>query len=747
MAFKHRFPEHDIWAANKEDWWKEQLKDFKKSCKRSRIADPSVEEMRKSAPLYRDVSKARTLSTTIRAKYLNLKADAKGVAMGMLKEASCYSIQKLFEFALCWQAIGRGGEHVFLRWTEMRWDDLFQAPDFDWSMSKQSEKKCTLLFCDRFLYCLCPMFTMGLFMLFDGLRRDVEATKGAVKNYVFPLMHKMRKDGVAEALTKAIKKHIGNDFGVEFAKFYSSRSVRKGGMTHNRSDRKLSTQEEYARSGHMAPGMNGNAEGYIDSIPALSAPGGMSLAGYTDPHGEHVPMNLRCLGGLVRDSIERFISNLVVNDVECLQEDGINREVLVTCAACIIGWYNNLVRDVGNENPIVVRIHQAAQRSQLSDDSVTLSAGAPGWRLVLKSWSKRIKDRFEEDNPQMPSFSAPLTEQYMGISTQFSSVLSRLINVESSMAELSNSHNMLSKLQETNVTLVNKVLELTSELKKSQSKAEKLERRLDTITTAATFASPLSTPTAATRLETAPRSLAGNKRSSDEINEEVQGTDDNVMAEPSNDATEQAARAEVALEAMQPVQGAMAGVAVETVQRDPNAWGSLDGIVTSTVDLTKITVRTELECMWHSNKFKDKTDGEGNIIRLPKHALFDTMCAHFLGYNADMARDQTGQKKAYTDSMTVVAVSMEQRNWDTLREDSLTAEQMRQVVGDIIRDMYKKLKELEIEYLGRSPNSKFKELKNLRSVAGKWKKILSEVEKRQDVDTWLKGQLGEIGEI
>eukprot|EP00956_Cyclotella_meneghiniana_P004276 scaffold5246_cov75-Cyclotella_meneghiniana.AAC.1 len=274
-------------AANKEAWWNEQKKDFKKSCKRSRIADPSVEEMRKSAPLYRDVSKARTLSTTIRAKYLNHKADAKGVAMGMLKEASCYSIQKLFEFALCWQAIGRGGEHVFLRWTEMRWDDLFQAPDFDWSMSKQSEKKCTLLFCDRFLYCLCPMFTMGLFMLFDGLRRDVEATKGAVKNYVFPLMHKTRKDGVAEALTKAVKKYIGNDFGVEFAKFYSIRSVRKGGMTHNRSNRNLSTQEEYARSGHMAPGMNGNAEGYIDSTPALSAPGGMSLAGYTDPHGEH----------------------------------------------------------------------------------------------------------------------------------------------------------------------------------------------------------------------------------------------------------------------------------------------------------------------------------------------------------------------------------------------------------------------------------------------------------------------------
>ena len=28
-AFKHRFPKRDIWAANKEEWWKEQLKDFK----------------------------------------------------------------------------------------------------------------------------------------------------------------------------------------------------------------------------------------------------------------------------------------------------------------------------------------------------------------------------------------------------------------------------------------------------------------------------------------------------------------------------------------------------------------------------------------------------------------------------------------------------------------------------------------------------------------------------------------------
>ena len=41
-----------------------------------------------------------------------------------------------------------------------------------------------------------------------------------------------------------------------------------------------------------------NAEGYIESTPALSAPGGLSLSGYIDPHGDAYPMSFRCLGNL-----------------------------------------------------------------------------------------------------------------------------------------------------------------------------------------------------------------------------------------------------------------------------------------------------------------------------------------------------------------------------------------------------------------------------------------------------------------
>jgi hypothetical protein len=101
-VFKLKFPNRDIWA--KEDYWKATLKDFKASCDRSRTLDPVVEDDRKSAPLYRDLSGARC--TAVRAKYLNNKVDARGVAMGMLKEGSAHTIQKASEFAISRQATG-----------------------------------------------------------------------------------------------------------------------------------------------------------------------------------------------------------------------------------------------------------------------------------------------------------------------------------------------------------------------------------------------------------------------------------------------------------------------------------------------------------------------------------------------------------------------------------------------------------------------------------------------------------------
>ena len=98
--------------------------------------------------------------------------------------------------------------------------------------------------------------------------------------------------------------------------------------------------------------------------------------------------------------------------------------------------------------------------------------------------------------------------------------------------------------------------------------------------------------------------------------------------------------------------------------------------------------------------------------------------------------------------MTVVAVSMEQRHWDTLREETLTEIQMRHVVGEIISAMQATLKRLQIDYCARAANSTFKTLTNLRAVGNKWRDIIKKVSEtmnnnQEHVENWLRGMLGE----
>lgn len=57
--------------------------------------------------------------------------------------------------------------------------------------------------------------------------------------------------------------------------------------------------------------------------------------------------------------------------------------MLVTCAASLVGWYNDLQRDVGDKNSIVIAIRSAAQKASLTDATITPTAGVPLWLLTL----------------------------------------------------------------------------------------------------------------------------------------------------------------------------------------------------------------------------------------------------------------------------------------------------------------------------------------------------------------------------
>ena len=60
-----------------------------------------------------------------------LRVNCKSVVMAILRIGTADQITKACEFVLNQQGLGRGEEHMFLRWNKGAWDCYFQALDLD----------------------------------------------------------------------------------------------------------------------------------------------------------------------------------------------------------------------------------------------------------------------------------------------------------------------------------------------------------------------------------------------------------------------------------------------------------------------------------------------------------------------------------------------------------------------------------------------------------------------------------------
>ena len=87
-----------------------------------------------------------------------------------------------------------------------------------------------------------------------------------------------------------------------------------------------------------------------------------------------------------------------------------------------------------------------------------------------------------------------------------------------------------------------------------------------------------------------------------------------------------------------------------------NAFEALDGTAVTDPDTKGINMRTELEKLWNNNVFQSKK-AMGKMC-----LLFWIQCNH--------GTRQQRSKKVHNDDMTVVAISFDQRQWDTMFEES-----------------------------------------------------------------------------
>lgn len=67
--FRRKFPSHDMWTTDYDNWYSKTKAWFSAACDRRRVEDAGDSElMRKSEPLYRNLENSRSL---IRPKYLS----------------------------------------------------------------------------------------------------------------------------------------------------------------------------------------------------------------------------------------------------------------------------------------------------------------------------------------------------------------------------------------------------------------------------------------------------------------------------------------------------------------------------------------------------------------------------------------------------------------------------------------------------------------------------------------------------
>jgi hypothetical protein len=606
QALREQFPTHPIFGAAYAEWHEEIEKNFKKTCKRSRQDDDNITEVRKSEPLYRDVT-SRDNCAAIRAKYLGIQHyDCKTIASSLLEMTKDKdSASKLAEFNMNRAAHARGSEHVGVRWDEGTYDPYFQAPDFDWIIYKQLQRQCMFFFCDLSLYMICPFFGLAVYFLFGGLRRD-DADMGPSRNFIFPHLHNMKRSGVAERMTKAIRSAIDD---ASRKKAYTSRSMRKGTAGELRMNRDVSLEEHYAHSGHNHPSYNSNAETYIEPNPVISAPGAMASAGYINCHMRPTPYSFEALGLEVFDKVQKLVSEMFVNDMHRLQVGGNLRPVLMISAARLIGSYNDLIKDVGTDHKVVKLIMEAARRAGV-DDARVEESGGPRYHVVLKYWSRLIKDKFTEDNDQVSPDDPKVNEE----------LLRKLIGeVEklktSSAAQEEREHRLHTLLEQVSIQS-QEMAEKDQKIKDQEKQINRLQRMLN----AASQGSP-SSPIRADQVDV----RAGGKRPPPPINLKED------FVPPAQKKTKSASTTTTALR--------------------------LDGVQnTATEDkVGGITVSNELERMWkegYLSKMREDLEGEET---LSKEVLFMRQYTDLYGHPAFK---KGGEMAKYDKGMSFVAIAI-----------------------------------------------------------------------------------------
>lgn len=713
--FKSKFSSHHLFKVyDEKQWWAAQLLPlFKKECNRALMDDPDASEEYKSEGLYRDLSDNLAM---VRSKFMACLSlvDAKSVTMSMIKDGSNKSIKLLTEFNVCRSGVGRAVEHHFLRWDEAYYNEYFQAPEFEWIISKQLSRQCMLFFPDKNIYSLDVLFSFGLFFITGHAERP-STMKDAWKPFVFYYLHDGGRNNIARRLTVGIQAHIADE---NRKKHFTSRSTRKGSATDLQMHPDISLDERVARGGWTQQTSNRNADGYVESTPCMNAPGGKALAGYRNCHGTVVAPDLAWLGAGVLSSgvVENFFNHLFIIDVPELKKGGKLYKLALSACASIVRYYNQLCRDMGHLNAIVTSIRQAAKDAKIDDPTVPRTQGpTPRWLTVLEYWSSSLDKRFKEMNPDRVQNDASLTQQVAGLAGAIEGMNRKLDAVETVLNEQSpaGQSQLIALLLEQNklLTEANKILQ--QQLAQSHSQTFSPSRRRQS---SYTLSNANNQSLGSIELS----NLSGCGGTNAVV--ATSAADTNMLSTSTTTivtASDVFAKSATSAAATTTTSGELcAGNGVST-----DLGSLLDGFHTGAniaTGIGGITVKEALQFAFTNGHFdKLRKQYEKQKVYPGIDSLFNKESDCFIPIHPTFAANSEGAK--YLNAMKVVAMTFEKREWECLVSGKLNEKESRDLFFKISKESQSTIQTIFLQAgLVEKPSKRSKASDSVSSVALKF---------------------------
>jgi hypothetical protein len=202
---KAKFPDLDVWST--EDTWYAVLRaNFAKNCERNHLRSIANFGNRGIRPLYKindpamvkqgNDTNLNSLLETIDLRYVCSQLICKATAANR-------NMEKRALLALTLHAVGRGGEVKFQQYLDWVWHPLFRVPDIKWIELKTYDNYAMPVIADADGFEADVFHCMGSYWVCD---RGLFGEPGpeAVRDFVFPSLHRFKDGYVAKLLTQHI---------------------------------------------------------------------------------------------------------------------------------------------------------------------------------------------------------------------------------------------------------------------------------------------------------------------------------------------------------------------------------------------------------------------------------------------------------------------------------------------------------------------------------------------------------------